>query len=286
MAKTKLFSLVLAMVILSSCKLMNVYIPVLDPAPITVPPLIKSLVVVNRTYVPDNNKSKALNIIEGALNQQLPFQDRIASEECARGVSEQLNQLPRFQASFASNYKLYGTGLRAFPQPLDWTEIASICREYKADGMLALEVFSTENIHNVNPIRRERKEPDGRISYYTEYTAHMGMRINAGWRVYDPVNKQIIDESTFADERAWDGNGKTQIQAIANCPSQMEMTKQGGYFAGTQYAYRISPKWITVTRDLYKKGNDDFKMAARMCSSGQWHEAGVIYKKYTNDYRY
>ena len=260
----------------------RVYINVLEPAYVSVPAPIKTVVIVNRTYVPDDKKTKTANILEGVLTQELPFQDRIAAEECVRGVVEELNSLPRFQAQFAANYKMIGAVSKTFPQQIDWAEVSKICKEYNCDGLIALEIFDSDNIHDVRPIRKE-KTVDGKLKTWTEFVAHLGVRVQAGWRIYDPVNQRVVDQNIFNDSRAWDGSGSNQMLAIANCPPQIEMVKQGAYSAGAAYAQRISPKWITVTRDLYKKGNDDIKMAGRMCTAGQWHEAGEVYRKYVND---
>jgi hypothetical protein len=276
-----LFSLIILLI--SSCsKILYVYIKVMEPAPIYVPPKIKTVVVVNRTYVSEEKKSKVVNVLEGALSQQLPYQDQIGGESCVQGLVDQLNQLPRFKAQLATKYKLYGTGTHLFPQAMEWTLVNELCKVYSADAVIALEVFTTDNIHDVKPIRKERNV-NGKVEYYTEWEALLGIKLEAGYRIYDPATKIILDQNTFMDQRQWTGSGPNQILAIANCPPQMKMTQDGGYYAGSQYAYKISPKWITVTREMYKRGNDDFKRAGRLCSTGQWDQAAEVCKPYTND---
>jgi len=284
MKNTKFFLYGLVfLLLLSSCsKIFYVHIRVMEPAPIFVPPHIKKVVVINRTYTPETKQNKAVNILEGALTQEIPFQDRIAAEECVRGLADQLNQLPRFQAQLDTRYKLEGTGTKIFPSPLDWGKIKEICNYYQCDGVISLEMFDSDNIHEINPVRRETTV-NGQKQYYTEYVAHLGIKVEAGWRIYDPESRQIIDQNNFIDTRAWDGSGKNQLEAIAKCPPQVEMVKQGGYAAGMQYAYRISPNWVTVTREMYKRGNESFKRAYRLCNTGQWNEAAEACKPYIND---
>ncbi|HQK36819.1 MAG TPA: DUF6340 family protein, partial [Bacteroidales bacterium] len=118
---------------------------------------------------------------------------------------------------------------------------------------------------------------------YDVTVTHVRSNIESGWRIYDPAGKRIIDESIFTDYREWEAEGRTHKEALVNLPPQNEIVKQTGYFAGTQYARRISPSWIRTGREMYKKGNDDFKYAKRLAQTNRWVEAANEWHKYTED---
>jgi len=72
-------------------------------------------------------------------------------------------------------------------------------------------------------------------------------------------------------------------QNKSRSPKQAYAVKDAGYFAGKQYAARISPTWIWVSRHYFVKGNDDFKDAEYKVKARRWEDAAEIWKKYVND---
>ena len=51
--------------------------------------------------------------------------------------------------------------------------------------------------------------------------------------------------------------------------------------AGRDYALRIIPYWLRVSRDYYVRGTDNFRMARRKAQTGNWDEAAAIWEKET-----
>lgn len=265
---------------LASCSTMNVTLTVLEPAQINVPRGIRSLAVVNRSLPAKEEKVK--NVLEGVITGEGLFADRAGSFECVRGVADGLVSSPRFTVVVPPENELKGTGTRQFPAPLDWNTVERICRQNQTDALLSLEVFDSNNLYSDRKEQRTRKENDREVKYEVTIT-HVRSNIESGWRIYDPANRQIIDESIFTDYREWEAEGRSHKEALVNLPPQNEIVKQAGYFAGTQYARRISPSWIHTGREMYKKGNDDMKYAKRLAQTNRWEEAADVWRKYTDD---
>jgi hypothetical protein len=147
--------------------------------------------------------------------------------------------------------KRKGTALD-FPVPMEWFEIDNICKAHQADAVLAIEIFSRQYIENIAEVK-------------------------VGVRIYDPVRKQIIDEFQY-----YNGIGKGQKipdgepgSLIVNTLNNDDALKQASYLAGIMYGKRITPFWIKVKRDYYKRSKRDPKMAegARMMEVNDWDAA-------------
>ncbi len=265
---------------ISSCKTSSLTVEVLKPAEITVPSKIKTIAVVNRSLA---SKDKQVNtVIEGILTGEGIFVDRYASERCVMGVADALANSPRFAVTVPNGLDLRGTGTPRFPEPLAWNKIEDICRNYSADALILLETFDSNVGRRYGTRERTKKEDDKEIKYI-EHIANLDIRIEAGWRIYFPKEKSIIDQNVFTDYKYWDAKGRSKDEAVRRLPSPREAIKDAGHFAGTRYAFRISPMWVNVGRKYYIKGSDEFNNAKYNVKSNDWEGAEKIWGKYVND---
>jgi len=99
------------------------------------------------------------------------------------------------------------------------------------------------------------------------------------WRIYDLRSKTIVDEYTQEFNTSFSGSGATQAAAEANLPNRSTMVQRAGVQAGQAYAIRISPQWIWVARDYYKKGSPALKQCKRLVQNNNWKTATDIWDK-------
>ncbi len=265
----------------SSCKTSSLSISVLEPAQINVPPHIKKIAVINHS-LPDKEQL-AWNFIEGFITGESIFADRDGSINCINGLVNKLNNGPRFEAQSLANIEIKGgTGTRQLPTPLSWETVEHLCKEHNVDGLIVLETFDS-NTGVKEGTRNVKKVINNVERIVPEFLSDLTINVNATWRIYDFVNKQIIDESTFADQKTWNSTGTSPHEARNRMPMKRNAINDAGYFAGQRYGVRISPNWRWVSRYYFIKGSDDFKQAARYVKTNDWKEAAGIWKKYTND---
>lgn len=277
MRSTFIILLITIVAALSSCKTSSLSVEVLKPAEITIPGNIKTLAVVNRS-LPDKD-SKALNIIEGVLTGEGIFVDREASQKTVAGVVNALTSSPRFKVTVPDGLNLKGTGTALFPESLPWKTVENICKNYSADAVIALETFDSDVSIHYDKEEKKRKEGDRTVTY-TEHIATLDIAIEAGWKVYYPKDKKIVDQDVFTDHKYWEGTGKNDDVAAGNLPDAREAIKEAGYFAGSQYAFRISPMWVMVSRKYYKKGPEDFENARLNVKANDWEGAKEVWMRY------
>lgn len=272
------YSLIAVAIAFTSCATSSISVRVLKPADITLPSNIKTVAIMNRSLA--DKDSKLGNIIEGVLTGEQLFGDREGSEKCIIGLYDQLNTTDRFVPCLPKDVEKYkGTGTDKWPEPLKEGDIEGICRSCKADALIVLETFDSDQGLKYNDVERTRKNNDGTTAKYMAKVAHLDIGISAGWRIYYPVKKEIIDQNVFVDHKHWDAEGLTESEASGRLPVRRHAVNDAGYFAGQQYGYRISPAWVWVGRTYFVKGNDNLKDGKFKVKAKAWEEAEQIWLK-------
>ncbi len=275
-----IFSL-LVVVGLSSCSTSSVVVNIQRPADITISQDIKNVVLVNRSRPSKNNLAN--NIVEGIVTGEGIGSDRKGAEYCMRGLSNMLLNSKRYNLKNEGGLELKGTGTSAFPTPLDWNEVKSICGSYGGDALLVLETFDSDSRSYVgNPVTRTRKKKGVKVKTL-HYPAYRDITIESGWRIYDLKNKKIVDENKFAEYKQFSAWAKSPEAALLSLLSQGSAIRESGLVAGRQYGFRISPMWIKVSRTYYIGKSDDLKLAKSYVKKGDWDTAIDIWKDLVNN---
>lgn len=132
-----------------------------------------------------NKDNKTGKIIESVLRGEIEVSDRKASEQCISGAYEHIEANSDFKCVIPVDYKLYGTGTRDIPSPLEWSTVEGVCGTFDADALLVLEMFdSNSDMLSLSNILAPKPAPD------RERTFNIFMY----WRLYDPSVKKIIDQ--------------------------------------------------------------------------------------------
>lgn len=266
---------------LSSCSTSSVLVNVQRPADITIPQDIQNIVVVNRSRPSKDNL--AGNIVEGLFSGEGIGADRKGAEYCVNGLTDMLVNSERFTLKNIGGIELKGTGTSAFPIPLAWNEVKSICGSYNGDALLVLATFDSDAKTIVGaPVTRTRKVKGIKVKEL-RYPVTLIMSVESGWRIYDANKEFIIDENKFTEIKEFKAWGNSPEQAQLNLPSTRVAVKKSGAYAGKQYGFRISPIWVKVNRTYYTGKSDDLKLAKSYVKKGDWDAAIEIWMPLTDD---
>jgi hypothetical protein len=249
----------------------------LYPAEIDIPTEIKSVAIINRS-APEN---KVLNILEGGITGEGIGQDKLAAQITLDGVSSILQNSDRYR-SIRTNEELQGSESgTTFPDPLSWDVIERISNKYKADVILSLETFDSDFIVTDGAKLVEKTNAEGAVTNATEYFAKGVATVNLGFRLYDPLEKNILDQYHFSQNMEWEANGNSIRDAINHLIGRDAAIKDVSYQAGIQYGERITPSWHRVTRIYYKKAknNPDLEESARWMEANNWDNAITALQK-------
>ena len=275
-------AILLAAVIFSSCRSTNlVYLSVLEPAPVTISPDIKTVAVINRSAVSKQNN--IADVIDKVMTMEGPDLDKAGAEASVNGLTDELARNNRFTAIRSSATHFSGNAAPGFfPAPLSWDEVEKICTENHADAVFSLELFDTDSKINYAVNQVSLKTPLGNIPGL-EHQANMQTLVKTGWRIYDRQGRNIIDEYSFGKSLSYSAKGINPVVAAAGLINRKEAVKEAGNQTGHTYAQRILPYWIRVYRDYYVKGTDNFSVACRMARTGNWKGAEELWFKETTN---
>ncbi|KAA9038123.1 tetratricopeptide repeat protein [Ginsengibacter hankyongi] len=277
-----LFINVIIIIAFSSCASTNlVHISVLQPAPVTLPPYIKNVVVVNRTEV--SKKSKVFNVIDKAVSLESPNLDKEGSQATITGLSDELKKNNRFdEVTLLTNSGLTTDAPGMFPAPLPWDLIEKYCSDNNADALFSLELFDTKSQIDYSVNKTTIKTVLGNVPAI-EQQANMHTIVNAGWRIYEVRGKNILDEASINRTITFHARGINPLLAAQALTDRREAVKEVGNVAGHDYAFNIIPLWVRVTRDYYVRGSASFKIATRKARTGNWDGAAKLWQAEVNN---
>ena len=273
-----------ALLVLVSCKTQQLYLNVVEPAPVTLPAYIKSVGVINRSVPTD--ETKGLDMLDKALSLEGVNLDKDGALESVRGLSDELQNNARFnEVKTLNDIDFRTSALSDFPTPLTWEIVAQICTETKTDALFSLEKFDTDTHLNYSTRKVDMKTPLGNIPGL-EHQADMETIVKTGWRIYDLTSKQILDEFIFNKSLVFSGRGINPLMAAKALVGRKDAVNQVSNQAGHGYALRIIPYRLRVMRDYYVKGTNNFKIARRKAQVGKWDDAGLLWEKETGNSKY
>jgi hypothetical protein len=275
------FYFILITSVLVSCKTQQLYLNVVEPAPVTLSQNIKRVGVINRSLPTD--ETKILDVIDKALSLEGVNLDKDGAEQAITGLSDELLNNNRFtEVKTLSDIDFRTPKLGIFPVPLSWEIVSKICKETGTDALFSLETYDTDTKLNYSTRTIQKKTLLGVIPLI-EHTAEMETIVKSGWRIYDPVNQVIADEYNHFQSLVFSGSGINPLVAAAALVGRKQAVIEVSNKAGHAYALRLIPYELRVVRDYFVKGTNNFKIAKRKAQLGKWDEAGQLWDKETTN---
>jgi hypothetical protein len=277
----RILQLLLILTLLVSCKTNQLFLNVVEPAPVTVPSYVKTVGVINRSM--PTEETKVFDAIERVFTLESVDLDKDGAFEAINGLSDELMGKNRFSEVKTLNDIDFRTSrLEGFPTPLSWEIVSQICNETSTDALFSLEKYDTDTHVSYAANKVDIQTPLGNIPGI-EHQVDMQTLVKTGWRIYDPASKSILDEYIYEESIHNSGKGINPLVAAQALSGRKDAVRQVSNKSGQGYAYRILPYKISVTRDYFVKGTNNFKIAKRKAQMGLWDEAGELWKKETGN---
>ncbi|MDQ1296906.1 MAG: hypothetical protein QG611_885 [Bacteroidota bacterium] len=278
----KAIPVLLMIVLLGSCKTQQLYLNVVEPAPVTLSQDIKSVGVINRSMPTD--QTKILDVIDKVFTLEGVDLDKDGAEQAINGLSDELLNNNRFsEIKNLKDIDFRTPRLGIFPVPLSWDIVNKICKERRTDALFSLEYYDTDTRLHYSTRNVDVDTPLGISIPGIEHLAEMETIVKTGWRIYDPASQVIADEFNHVQSVVFTGRGINPLVAAAALTGRKEAVKDVSNKAGRGYALRLLPFELRVMRDYFVKGTNNFKIARRKAQLGKWDEAGQLWEKETNN---
>ncbi|HOP58469.1 MAG TPA: DUF6340 family protein [Bacteroidales bacterium] len=278
----RVFYLLLVIALTVSCKTNELYISVIDPAPVALSKDIAKPGVIDRSMPTD--ETKGLDRLERIITLEGADLDKEGAGECIKGFADELVNNGRFNDVRLLNDIDFRTPRKGnFPEPLRWDIIDMICRENNVDAIFSLEYYDTDAVINYSTQKVDLKTAIGIMVPALEHLANMETIVKTGWRIYDPLNRVIADEYSHVESVVYSGRGINPEVAAGGLIKRKDAVKEVSYVAGHEYAFRLLPVSLRVERDYFVKGSNNFKVARRKAILGNWDEAGLLWEEETDN---
>ncbi len=281
--KLRLASLALLAFFLASCGGQKpVTINTIRPADIGINPAIETILIVDRTKPSDENKW--LNIGEAILTGEGIEGDKAAAQAVVNSLKNQLQISPRFNVLVASE-RLEGNSFSAaFPEPLNWSTQQNLLNRYKADALVCVEIVDSDFIITEGKRKVKRTVGTGdnqKTIEVDEWYAEGVGNIKIGLRMYDPANKEIIDQQLLDQTNTWQGAADSKAGAIAALINRNSATRELANMVGHDYAYKIAPMPVQLRRIFYTKAKDfpPLEEGARLAEVNDWQSAIAVWER-------
>ena len=248
----------------SSTNLMS--LSVTEPAPVSLPPNAKTAAVVNRSRAADD--SRIVDAIHRTISLESRDLQAAGAGASLTGLTDALIRSSRFDSvKTLSNLGLRSYGAGVFPVYLSWDTVEKICRENHVDVLFSLELFDAGSTVGLN------------IANFVQ-VLNMKTQVKTGWRIYDPSTRNILDQ--FFINRDLNCQGGNFLTVSSAQLGRKEAVIRASNRTGEDYATRVIPYFLRVSRYYYIRGNGSFSIAKRMARAGDWGSAANIWREATN----
>ncbi len=250
---------------MSSCaSFTEIHYDILRPAGFSVPPEIKSVVLIdNSADFPDT----AANIIK--VDEEIVKVDttkvRDYPEHVIKTVAEELNQRMFFDTVYVDTLKYKKPGRATLLNGLSDVQIDSICRKFGADAIISLDAYKYTNEISIID-----------LSDYEYYASYDASALNY-WRMLRCSDHSVLNVHLQKDTIFWENTGESINSSLRTFPEFKKATFEIGSYLAHQYVDYLSPYWEEATRRLYTNGNMNFINATEWVNKGNWLEAEKIW---------
>lgn len=245
---------------------------VTQPAPVTVNPGIEHAGIINRSM--PSEKNEVLDKIDKILSLEEKELDKEAAHTAMMSLFDELTKNDRFATiNTLDTLSIDNPGLGVFPAPLPWSTVQQIGAEQQVDILFVLSFYDTDTKIDYKMVPRQVNTPIDVGITLMEHQATVQTLIKTGWRIYDIENKNIIDEFVYFNNVTTSGRGINPVKAVEAAIARKEAVLSASSKMGQQYAWRILPYRVRVSRDYYVKGSNNFKIGKRRAQTGDWNGA-------------
>ena len=181
----RLFFIISFISVMSGCLTIGtVEIETIQPAKITVPSNINSILIIN------NSLSYPSSSFKNKTQKGLYKLDSTTTQLLVRHVNEILNESPRFDTSKLV-YDLYYRKAEDLLQPITWNGVNSLCSKYSVNALLSLEAFGIQDTII------EYSYYDG-FAHYSY--SNLALVVNSMWRIYLNEEHRVLEKRIHRDK--------------------------------------------------------------------------------------
>jgi len=273
----KLVLLFLISIILFSCSSTNTLtLDVMEPAPVSLPVTVKKVGIVNRTNCTANIST--LNKLDQILTVELLNIDSLGALKAISGLNDELVKNTNFtKVEYLNNTLLENSQISIFSPQLNSSVVKNLCDDDNLDALFVLEYYDTDTKVDYSVVPVTVKVLGMEVNA-VETMASVGTMINLGWRIYSASGDILYDEFGYYQNVISSGRGINPMVALSAVAGHKNSVENTSFYLGQDYGKSLLPYYVTVSRNYFVRGTDNFKIAKRKAQTGDWNGAANLWK--------
>lgn len=239
---------------------------VIRPAQITIPPLIKSVMVIDNSF--PLTDSVGVNVfMQDTFATQIFFRDVVDSIAMVvnKGLAQELAARRFFDTVHVIPVSFNGPlGFDGKPLMLD--RVALLSDSMNVDGAVVLNSYGYE------PALKYTHS-----DIYGFYDCIQSIRFVVEWLFVDARTGISLDRHIQVDTLYWRGSVNGLLYPVDGIPDLAAAIVETGKYMGYYHADRLAPYWEPVVRHYYPRGSGYYPEAQSWVILNKWDEAEKIW---------
>ena len=162
---------------------------------------------------------------------------------------------------------------------IPWKTMVSLCQQYEVDALFALAFHETDTEVSIKKAKIRQRDLV-RDNYMVKgHELKLETLIENGWRIYDPFNKQILDEISINNQIVSMGEGEDPFLAFEDNKDRRDSILLAGKEAGIKFGSRLNPYEERIWRPYYSKGTSNLEKADSLARAEEWKDAAKLWEK-------
>ena len=259
----------------------TVSVPIWEPAPVELANEIKGIGIINQS--PGQQTAPELNGLEAWVAYSDEELSENAKNAALNALYQELAKDDRFDTILIiPQQKDTSSLVFSDSDNIPWEEMMSICKENNVDALFALSYHQTDTEISLRKTRINQKDLVRENFTIKGHELKLETLIENGWRIYDPFNRQILDEIAVNKQIVSKGEGEDPFLAFEAIEDRRDSVMYAGKTAGAKFGSRINPSAEQILRPYYAKGSVNLEKADSLAQLDKWKEAAKFWENDLN----
>lgn len=254
----------------------------MEPSPVVISNSIKKIGIIDRSA--HSAAAKGTNKIDQILAAEEKWLTENGTDAAITGLFDELLKDNRFET-----VKLLNTvpedllEMGANPDAIAWSSITELCAANGVDAVFSLAFYDADTKVSLKKTKMQQADMMRELQEVPAQELTLETFIENGWRIYDPMNQQLVDEIVFNDQIISKGTGVNPILAYRAIGDRKENMLKSSRNTGSTYGQRLLPFKNSVERVYFVKGSEKMVYAAEKASMDNWQEATALWNEETEN---
>ena len=250
----------------------------IEPAEVDLARNIKRIGIINSSIPSERAEYK------DRLGQILSSEDRELAKQgtdaAINGLFDELAKDQRFEKILLlEDVPEVMKGISPASDANSWNTIETLCRTHDVDAIFSLAFYDTDTKISLKKTKMQERDLVRDIVEVKAHEITLETLIENGWRIYDPQNKEVIDEFTFNDQVTSSAKGISPMRALKAITDRKDAVLHKSMSTGSAYGSRLQPSKQVIYRDYYISGTENLVEADKLAQNEDYEGARLLWEQ-------